>query len=224
MFVQVVRGVVAEPEAAFARLDQWLEDLAPGAPGWLGTTAGVTARRELVAFVRFATAADARANGDRLEQGQWWAGSVLLFTGDVSFDNYEDATVFGDGGSDAAGVVEVLRGRARHGTSAEELAGRLVQQAEERGRDQGLIGGLVGTRDDGSFTRASYYCRSALGRPLPPEPALDLPASGRSTELQLLRLDRLWFGSPERAGRATFSPRMHGSLHADGPAEPAAAG
>lgn len=196
MFVQVVRGVVADPDAAFARLDQWLEDLAPAAPGWLGTTAGVTADQELVAFVRFATPADARANGDRLEQGQWWAGSVLLFAGDVTFDNYEDATVFGDGGSDAAGVVEVLRGRARHGTSADELAGRLVQQAEERGREQGLIGGLVGARDDGSFTRASYYCRSVVGRPLPPAPPLDLQTSGRGPETQLLRLERLWFGSP----------------------------
>ena len=198
MFVQVVRGVVADPGAAFARLDQWLEDLAPTAPGWLGTTAGVTADQELVAFVRFATAADARRNGDRLEQGQWWAGSVLLFSGDVSFDNYDDVTLFGDGGSDAAGVVEVLRGRARHGTPTADLMARLRQQAEDQG-DLGLIGGLVGARDDGSFTRASYYCRSALGRPLPP-PTLDLPTNGHSTEAQVLRLERLWFGSPQHIG------------------------
>src|SRR3712207_6264557 len=89
MFVQVVRGLVADPEAAFARLDHWLEHLGPTAPGWLGTTAGVTADRQLVSFVRFATAADARASSDRVEQGQWWAESVLLFDGDVSFDNYE---------------------------------------------------------------------------------------------------------------------------------------
>lgn len=207
MFVQVVRGVVAGPGAAFARLDHWLEHLAPTAPGWLGTTAGVTADRELVAFVRFATAADARQSGDRVEQGLWWAGSVLLFTGDVSFDNYDGITLFGDGGSDAAGVVEVLRGRARHGTDAAELAGRLAEQAEERGRDLGLIGGLVGARDDGSFTRASYYCRSALGRPLPPleVSTLDVAPGGRSRrpypETQVLRLERLWFGSPAHAGR-----------------------
>lgn len=206
MFVQVVRGVVADPAAAFARLDHWLEHLAPTAPGWLGTTAGVTAGRELVAFVRFATAADARRSGDRVEQGQWWAGSVLLFTGDVTFDNYDDVSLFGDGGSDAAGAVEVLRGRARHGTRAPELAERLARQAEEQGRERGLIGGLVGTRDDGSFTRASYYCRSARGRPSPEvDPSTtDLagPPGDASppAEVQLLRLERLWFGSPAHAG------------------------
>ena len=45
------------------------------------------------------------------DQGLWWAGSVLLFTGDVVFDNYDGVALLGDGGSDAAGVVEVLLGR-----------------------------------------------------------------------------------------------------------------
>ena len=115
MFVQVVRGVVADPLATFARLDDWLEHLAPGAEGWLGTTAGVTPERELVSFVRFATAADARRSSDRVEQGLWWAGSVLLFTGDVVFDNYDGVEVLGDGGADGAGAMEVLLGRARQG-------------------------------------------------------------------------------------------------------------
>src|SRR4051794_28734624 len=116
MFVQVVRGPVIDGAATLARLDHWLEHLAPTAEGWLGTTAGLTRDRELVAFVRFATAADARRSSDRIEQGQWWAESMLLFAGDVSFDNFDDVTVFGDGGSDAAGTVEVLRGRVRPGS------------------------------------------------------------------------------------------------------------
>jgi hypothetical protein len=202
MFVQVVRGVVTDGDAALARLDHWLEHLAPTASGWLGTTAGITQDRELVTFVRFATARDARRSGDRIEQGQWWAESVLLFTGDVSFDNYDDVTLFGDGGSDAAGVVEVLRGRVRHGRSGPDLAERLARQAMERDPDQGLIGGLVGAHDDGSFTQATYFCRSALARWQPaPDPQTLLGGRAVASDARLLRLERLWFGSPERAGR-----------------------
>jgi hypothetical protein len=201
MFVQVVRGAVTDGDVALARLDHWLEHLAPTAPGWLGTTAGVTQDRELVAFVRFATAADARASGDRVEQGQWWAETVLLFTGDVSFDNYDAVTLFGDGGSDAAGTVEVLRGRVRHGSRGPDLAERVAAQALQQGRDAGLIGGLVGAHDDGTFTQASYFCRSAIGRPPTPDPQSWLEGRAVASDARLLRHEQLWFGSPEHAGR-----------------------
>jgi hypothetical protein len=200
MFVQVVRGAVTDGDAALARLDHWLEHLAPTAPGWLGTTAGVTQDSELVAFVRFATAADARRSGDRVEQGQWWAESVLLFTGDVSFDNYDDVILFGDGGSDAAGTVEVLRGRVRHGNGGPDLAARLAEQALHQAGGEGLIGGLVGAHEDGTFTQASYFCRSALGRRPAVDPESWLEGRAVASDARLLRLERLWFGSPEHAG------------------------
>jgi hypothetical protein len=40
MFVQVIRGQVSDPEQVHAALDLWSEQLAAGAPGWLGSTAG----------------------------------------------------------------------------------------------------------------------------------------------------------------------------------------
>jgi hypothetical protein len=201
MFVQVVRGAVADGEAALARLDHWLEHLAPTAPGWLGTTAGVTQDHELVAFVRFGSAADARRSSDRVEQGEWWAESVLLFTGDVTFDNYDDVMLFGNGGSDAAGTVEVLRGRVRHGNSGPDLAERLAEQALHQGRDEGLIGGLVGAHDDGTFTQASYFCRAASACRSTLDPQTWLKGRAVASDARLMRLERLWFGSPEHAGR-----------------------
>jgi hypothetical protein len=202
MFVQVVRGPVIDGDATLARLDHWLEHLAPTAEGWLGTTAGLTRDRELVAFVRFATSADARRSSDRIEQGQWWAESMLLFAGDVSFDNFDDVTIFGDGGSDAAGTVEVLRGRVRPGSGGPDLAQRLAQRALDQGREGGLIGGIVGTHDDGSFTQASYFCRSAIGRSYPTlDPQSLLEGRAVASDVRLLRLEKLWFGSPEHAGR-----------------------
>ena len=201
MFVQVVRGVVADPVATFARLDDWLEHLAPGATGWLGTTAGVTADRELVSFVRFATAADARRSSDRVEQGLWWAGSVLLFTGDVVFDNYDDVEVLGDGGADGAGSVEVLLGRTRPGRPASDLGARLTALTADPA--VGAIGGLLGRHDDGQFAHAVWFCRSASARARPVlDPQALLDSRALSGDVRLLRLESLWFGSPERVGRA----------------------
>jgi len=201
MFVQVVRGFVADPSATFARLDDWLEHLAPGAEGWLGTTAGVTADRELVSFVRFASAADARRSSDRVEQGLWWAGSVLLFTGEIDFDNYDDVELLGDGGADGAGSVEVLLGRTRQGRSVDDLGARLTALTADPAAP--TIGGLLGRHDDGRFTHAVWFCRPASdpGRPvLDPQPLVD--SRVLSPELRVLRLESLWLGSPEGVGRS----------------------
>ena len=200
MFVQVVRGVVADPLATFARLDDWLEHLAPGAEGWLGTPAGVTPERERVFFVRFATAADARRSSDRVEQGLWWAGSVLLFTGDVVFDNYDGVEVLGDGGADGAGAMEVLLGRARQGRAGEDLAARLAAMSADPAA--AAIGGILGRHEDGRFAHAVWFCRSAPARSQPLLDARRLFDAGVLTgEARVMRLESLWFGSPERAGR-----------------------
>jgi hypothetical protein len=198
MFVQVVRGVVADGGAAFARLDQWRKQLAPGAAGWLGTTAGITADDELVAFVRFATTADARANSDRVEQGMWWAESAVVFAGDVTFDNYEEVTLFGDGGSDAAALVEVVVGRVRRPAAGQQLAQALAAQGLQLGSS--VIGGLVGLHADGHLTQAVYFSDGADGLPSGTmDPRALLGSDTRVSELRLLRLQRLWFGSPDDA-------------------------
>jgi len=40
MFVQVIRGQVSDPEQVHAALNRWSQQLAAGAQGWLGSTAG----------------------------------------------------------------------------------------------------------------------------------------------------------------------------------------
>ena len=71
MFVQVIRGQVTDPEQVQAALDRWSLQLAAGAPGWLGTTAGVTGDGRFVALARFESEEAARRNSDRPEQDQW---------------------------------------------------------------------------------------------------------------------------------------------------------
>ncbi len=68
MFVQVIQGQVSDSEQVRAAFDRWVRDLAPGAAGWLGSTAGVTEDGRFVALVRFASEEEARRNSDRPEQ------------------------------------------------------------------------------------------------------------------------------------------------------------
>src|SRR5712691_314837 len=90
MFVQVIHGRVISPEQVRAALDRWSGQLAAGAEGWLGSTAGVTGDGRFVALARFESADAARRNSDRPEQGQWWAETSKLFTGEVTFRDSSD--------------------------------------------------------------------------------------------------------------------------------------
>ena len=62
MFVQVIQGSVRDPAEVRAAMEQWMQDLAPGATGWLGSTAGVTEDGRLVAVARFDSEEAARQN------------------------------------------------------------------------------------------------------------------------------------------------------------------
>ena len=121
MFVQVIRGRVTGPEQVHAALDRWSERLAAGAEGWLGTTAGVTGDGRFVALARFESEEAARRNSDRSEQGQWWAETSQLFTGEVSFRDSSDVTVDVHGDPGQAGFVQVMQGRGSDPDRAREL-------------------------------------------------------------------------------------------------------
>jgi hypothetical protein len=109
MFVQVIEGKVADPERLRQQLDRWNKELRPGAAGFLGTTGGVSDDSRGVFLARFESAAEAKANSDRPEQGQWWAATASCFDGEVTFNDSEDVELFLAGGSDDAGFVQVMK-------------------------------------------------------------------------------------------------------------------
>ena len=121
MFVQVIRGQVSDPEQVHAALNRWSGQLAAGAPGWLGSTAGVTGDGRFVALARFESAEAARRNSDRPEQGQWWMETSRLFTGEVIFRDSNDVTADVNGDPDTAGFVQVMQGRGSDPERAREL-------------------------------------------------------------------------------------------------------
>ena len=92
MFVQVIQGKTSNPQALDTALNTWVQDLAPGATGWLGSTSGVTEDGRAIAVVRFDSEDDARRNSNRPEQDQWWSETAKLFDGDATFQDSTDVT------------------------------------------------------------------------------------------------------------------------------------
>ena len=87
MFVQVIQGHVPDAAQVRAQLDKWVEQVAPGAVGWLGSTSGVTDDGTLIALARFESDEAARQNSDRPEQTAWWEQTATLFTDEPVFHN-----------------------------------------------------------------------------------------------------------------------------------------
>jgi hypothetical protein len=109
MFVQIIEGKTSDPRALMEHGDRWQTELRPGAVGFLGATAGVTADGRAIAIVRFEDEKSARANADRPEQTAWFEGMRKLYDGEPSFTESSDTTEWMGGGSNDAGFVQVMK-------------------------------------------------------------------------------------------------------------------
>ena len=161
MFVQVMEGRVADVEGLRAQIERWRAELAPGAKGYLGTTAGVTGAGNFIGIVRVESEEAARANSDRPEQGEWWAETASKYDGDVTFTNCPEVDSFGAGGSDDAGFVQVMKGRGDRAklTSIAAETEALLQRSRPD-----VIGGTVAWPGDGSFIQTIYFTSEAEAR------------------------------------------------------------
>ena len=160
MFVQVMIGRASDPQALRMALDRWALDLADEAPGWLGSTAGVAEDGTAFCLARFASTEAAQRNSDRPEQTAWWNEFHPLLS-DITVEDYPDAREFLGGGSDLAGFVQVIRGRAadarRMREIGDELEGLMIRRPD-------MIGGLEAMQADGSFTTLIYFTCEADAR------------------------------------------------------------
>lgn len=173
MFVQVIRGTVADEAALWAAMDRWQQDLRPGAEGFLGSTAGVTRDGQAVVVARFADAESARRNSERPEQGAWWAEAEKAFDGPPSFFDSEDVDVVMGGGSNDAGFVQVMVGTGDKGAARAVSADAEAVLRRER---PDVIGGLVAWGEGGRFVDVTYFtsedeARANEAREMSPEAA-----------------------------------------------------
>src|ERR1700716_1068152 len=199
MFMQIIQGRVRDPDAAKATSDRWPRDLEASAEGFIGTTYGVTDDGMLIAAVRFESEDAARRNSERPEQSEWWQEMERHFTGDVSFHDCDDVTILLGGGSDDAGVVQVIQGRVRDRERAHELAEQSSEMIAKYRPD--VIGATIAIDKDGYVTETVAFtseeaARKAEAKEFPPEASrlLDEEMS-LLDDVKYLDLHRPWFSS-----------------------------
>jgi hypothetical protein len=139
MFVQVIEGRTSDPAGFLEQGERWQRELRPGAVGYLGVTAGVTAEGRSIVVVRFEDEASARTNADRPEQSAWFEQMAKLYDGEPSFVESTDVTEWMGGGSNDAGFVQVMKSTGVDRAQVEKMDEVFAPFAGER---PDLLGGL----------------------------------------------------------------------------------
>jgi hypothetical protein len=155
MFVQVIQGQVSDRDEVRARVDQWAEEVAPGAIGWLGSTGGVTDDGTMIAVVRFESEDAARRNSERPEQDAWWAQTAKLFTNEPTFLESTDVDLDLPGDPDKAGFVQIIQGHTSDLGRARELMSQNPDESAAFRPD--IIGSLAAAHDNGGYTAVLYF-------------------------------------------------------------------
>jgi hypothetical protein len=162
VFVQVIEGRVTDRDGLRRQMDNWQAELRPGATGFLGSTAGVTDDGYAIAFARFESAAAAKANSDRPDQGRWWAETEKTFSGDVTFTDSEDVDTFLGGGSNDAGFVQVMK---NSGVDRDRM--RAMDQSFEQNAPSfrpDVLGGIRVWAGPDAYTEVVYFTSEAEAR------------------------------------------------------------
>ncbi len=171
MFIQVIRGHVADTEAFRAVGRRWEDELAPGAAGLLGSTAGVAEDGTAIIVVRFESAEAAQQNSDRPEQTAFFEETSTLYDGEVTF--YDCPTVDALlSPSDEAGFVQVTTCKVSDVPAARRFGADFAKIAPSVRPD--LLGFTDAYTDDGRLVTTSYFVSEAAAREgeskeLPPE-------------------------------------------------------
>ena len=162
MFVQVIQGKVSDAAAVRARMDTWMKELAAGADGWLGSTAGVTDDGDFVALARFESEEAAGRCCDGPEQTAWWEETAKLFEGEPTFLESTDVDVDTPGDPDRAGFVQVMQGRTSQPDRARELMAS--DPTDWAGFRPEILGTVTANHDDGRWTMVIYFTSEAEAR------------------------------------------------------------
>lgn len=155
MFIQVIHGTVKDSDLYRRQHERWLQELKPGAAGYLGSTAGTTPDGRAITIARFESEEAAQTNSDRPEQGGWWNETEKAFADDVTFKNSAQVDTLFGGGSNDAGFVQVMQGRAKDQNQMRSAMNEMEADLRERRPD--LLGIVIAWHDNNEFTQAVYF-------------------------------------------------------------------
>ncbi|MEX2273946.1 MAG: hypothetical protein WEA10_00055 [Actinomycetota bacterium] len=171
MFVQLIEGRTQDRDSLQRQLDAWDRDVKPGAVGYLGGTGGIADDGTFFMAARFESAEAAKSNSDRPEQDAWWSETEKFLEG-VTFFDASDIELWGRGGSEDAGFVQVMHGRTTDPARMRELDKSFESSMEKMRPD--IIGGVSIDRGNGEFTSIAYFtteeeARAGESQEMPPE-------------------------------------------------------
>jgi hypothetical protein len=201
MFVQVIEATTTDPGAVRTAMDRWMDELAPGATGWLGSTAGVTPDGRMVAVVRFDSEEHARANSERPEQGAWWAEMAKLFDSEPVFRDSTRVMVDVRGNPDEAGFVQIMQG----GSTDPDRAWKLMEQDDTdwSAFRPDILGSISIGHADGRWTMVNYFTSEAEARageqkevPAEMQAQMEELMSLSTGQPEFLDIPEPWFSAP----------------------------
>src|SRR2546423_1665097 len=155
VFIQVIQGKVGDADLLRRQTEAWRKDIKPGAKGYLGSTGGVTPDGRGITLVRFESEDAARANSERPEQGSWWNETSKAFDGEPTFKDCHEADELLGGGSNDAGFVQIVQGRAKDQAQMRKQEKEMEAQLRKVRPD--ILGIVVAWHGDGGFTQAVYF-------------------------------------------------------------------
>ena len=163
MFVQVTQGKTSQAEALYEAMERWRLDLAAGAAGWLGTTAGVTDDGRAIAVYRFESEEAARRMSERPEQAQWWTDAKQFFDAEPTVQFSSEVTLDLQGDPDEAGFVQFQQGRVSDPARVKEL------MAKHSGKRATMAPMSWAASSWSTETVPTRWCRTSRRRPRPAE-------------------------------------------------------
>ena len=161
MFIQVIQAKSTRRDEVRALMEEWSE-LPNEGFGFLGGTYGFTDDDEFIGVVRFESKEKAMDNSARPETDAMAQRMAALMDGPPEFHDCDDVTVWGEGGSDDAGFVQVIQGKT---DDPDQLKASMADDTDNlREQRPDVIGGTFALEDDGTFTTTVAFTDEASAR------------------------------------------------------------
>jgi hypothetical protein len=155
-FVQVFQAKLRDVDLWARQGEEWRKEIRPKTTGFLGFTSGVTADDQMVTVARFKSPETAKVDNDLPEQGAWFEETSKAFDGEVTFHDCQEVDEILGGGSNDAGFVQVMQGRAKDLENMRRRGPEIDTELRKIRPD--VIGGTRAWHGDGGgFTQVMYF-------------------------------------------------------------------